>query len=165
MHVCYPVSSIIFEHDTVSAYADIPVQLTANVTMRTQSCVNHLVAFTSSDESVATVDRETGLVTPIRAGTAIITATADSGVSAACTVVVAGLTYVTLPADLTAIEPEAFAGAAFEAVIIPDGCTTIGSRAFAGCKKLVYVRIPASVTFIAEDAFDGCEQAVIDRVE
>ncbi len=75
------------------------------------------------------------------------------------------LQLLNLPAQLTAIEEEAFAGAAFEAVIIPDGCTFIGSRAFADCPNLIYVRIPASVTSIAEDAFEGCDQVVIDRAE
>ncbi len=132
-----------------------------NVTMRTQNCVNHLIAFTSSDETVATVD-ENGLVAPLQAGAVTITATAASGVSASRTVTVKDMVYITLPADLKIIEEEAFAGATFEAVIIPDGCTSIGSRAFADCPNLVYVRIPASVTSIAEDAFEGCEQVVVD---
>ena len=67
-----------------------------------------------------------------------------------------------LPAMLTDIEAEAFAGLACEAVIIPDGCTTIGSRAFANCGKLIYVRIPASVTSYPNDAFQGCGNILID---
>ena len=162
VHVCYPVSAISFENESNTASIGIPLQLTANVTMRTQSCLNHLVTFSSSDETVATVD-ENGLVTPLKAGTVTITAMADSGVTASCTVTVKGA--IVLPDSLKLIEEEAFMGAAFEAVIIPDGCTSIGSRAFADCLNLVYVRIPASVTSIAEDAFEGCEQVVIERIE
>ena len=56
--------------------------------MRSQSCVNHLVSFTSSDESIAVVNSETGVVESINAGTVTITATADNGISAECTIVV-----------------------------------------------------------------------------
>ena len=131
--------------------------------MRTQSCDNHLVTFASSDESVATVDQQ-GLVTGIGPGTATITATAASGVSASCAVTVKEMDYLYLPAGLERIEDEAFYGAFCEAVIIPDGCRSIGHLAFANCSRLVYIRIPASVTEIAEDAFDGCgAELVIDR--
>ena len=161
VHACYPVTEIAFTEAETSAHTGFPFQLTANVTMRTQNCVNHLVTFTSSDETIATVG-ENGLVTPLKAGIVTITATADSGVSASCIVTVKGTTV--LPARLKTIEEEAFSGAAFEAVIIPDGCESIGSRAFANCPNLVYVRIPASVMYIAEDAFEGCDQVVIDRI-
>ena len=75
------------------------------------------------------------------------------------------MSVLRLPAMLSAIETEAFEGAAFEAVIVPDGCTSIGSRAFASCPNLIYVKISASVTSIADDAFEGSDQVRIDRVE
>ena len=65
-----------------------------------------------------------------------------------------------LPAQLTEIKEEAFAGLPCQVVIIPEGCKTIGSRAFADCDELLHVSIPTSVTEIAEDAFEGCEKYV-----
>lgn len=162
LHLCYPVTAISFAEPQITAILGQEYALTANVTMRTQSCVNHLVAFASSDESIATVN-ENGVVTPLRTGTATITATAANGISASCTVEVRNIVYVTLPANLKSIEAEVFVGSAFEGVIIPEGCESIGSRAFADCPNLVYIKIPATVTDIAADAFDGCGEVTIDR--
>ena len=163
LHLCYPVTEISFSSTINPMQLGQNHQLIANVTMRTQNCVNHLVTFTSSDETIAAVD-ENGLVTPSKPGTVTITATADSGVSASCTVIVTDLAYTfsILPTGLNMIEEEAFAGLAFEAVIIPEGCILIGPRAFADCVNLVYIRIPASMTEIAEDAFEGCPNVLID---
>ena len=72
------------------------------------------------------------------------------------------LQVLRLPAALTAIDEEAFAGGAFEAVILPASCTSVGSRAFAGCANLLYVKVPAGAV-IAPDAFDGCPNVIIDR--
>ena len=60
-----------------------------------------------------------------------------------------------LPASLTTIEAEAFAGGAFSYVKLPEGATTIGSRAFADCPSLRYIYIPEATTGIAADAFSG----------
>ena len=40
--------------------------------------------------------------------------------------------------------------------VIPAGVTSIGSNAFAGCTDLAAITIPASVTNIGTDAFSGC---------
>ncbi|MBE5800743.1 MAG: hypothetical protein E7319_00455 [Clostridiales bacterium] len=68
------------------------------------------------------------------------------------------ITYaVTLPAGITTIAQEAFAGdASLVSVFIPDGAETIGNSAFAGCGQLSAIRIPASVTAIGSNAFSGC---------
>ena len=60
-----------------------------------------------------------------------------------------------LPASLTTIETEAFAGGAFTCVQLPEVTTVIGSRAFAGCPNLSYIYIPGATETIAEDAFSG----------
>ena len=61
-----------------------------------------------------------------------------------------------LPAELTKVEEEAFAGSSAAAVVIPDSCTDIGARAFRGCKSLTMIRIPASCT-VGRDAFADCK--------
>lgn len=65
-----------------------------------------------------------------------------------------------LPASLTTIEEEAFAGTAARVVIIPDSVTTIGSRAFANSNIQVVV-IEGSETSISADAFDECNVQVV----
>ena len=68
--------------------------------------------------------------------------------------VIGELTTSTLPAQLTVIEEEAFAGAKFEKVVIPAAVTEIGSRAFADCSNLQAIVILGNPD-IAEDAFSG----------
>ena len=72
------------------------------------------------------------------------------------------LTKLDLPANLTVIEDEAFAGAVMNAVIVPDGCTAIGSKAFANCSELVFVSVPKE-TVIAADAFEGCGSVTVNE--
>lgn len=64
---------------------------------------------------------------------------------------------VSLPANLTVIEEEAFEGLNVGTVVLPEGTTTIGSRAFADCAELTIVHMPDSVESIADNAFAGCE--------
>ena len=133
VHVCYPVTAVGFAEASAAVSAGFTVPLTANVTMRTQSCVNHLVVFSSSDESVAVVDAA-GVVRGIAPGTAVITAAAvsDASVTAACTVTVGVPVILTLPADLAVLE----------------------SGAFTGLPLVDAIRLPAGVTDVAGDAFD-----------
>ena len=56
-------------------------QLTAVVETRSQTRINDLVTFTSSDPETATVDEKTGIVTALSHGEAIITATSENGIS------------------------------------------------------------------------------------
>lgn len=58
-----------------------------------------------------------------------------------------------LPASLTTIEAEAFAGGAFNYAQLSEGVTAIGSRAFADCPNLAYIYIPTATGTIAKDAF------------
>ena len=66
----------------------------------------------------------------------------------------------TLPADLSEIGEDAFAGAAMRVVYIPDGCATIGAGAFRDCGSLRQIRVPAACA-IGENAFEGCASLVI----
>ena len=64
---------------------------------------------------------------------------------------------VTLPAGITVIEAEAFAGANLSVVDLRGTkIKKIGSKAFADCIELVKIYIPATVTEIHANAFSGC---------
>ncbi len=133
IHICYPVTEIVFSESDINVKLGLTRQLTAEVIMRTQNCVNHLVTFSSNDENVAAVDAETGIVTGISEGSAVITATAESGVTASCTVMV--------------VDPSIF--------ILPSSTTEIAARAFAGLEDVDVIVIPEAVTQIAANAFEG----------
>lgn len=68
---------------------------------------------------------------------------------------------MTLPAFLTTIEEEAFAGLPVTAIHIPEGVQAIGPRAFADCANLCQVQLPASVTEIDATAFAGAKGLTI----
>lgn len=71
-----------------------------------------------------------------------------------------------LPANLKAIEEEAFAGMwQVQQVNIPEGVTAIGKRAFADCSLLRLVIIPNSVQTLADDAFSGCHPVILCDAE
>ena len=63
-----------------------------------------------------------------------------------------------LPAGLTRIDSDAFAGTAIEEVTIPDSIRRIESCTFQRCFRLKRVHIPESVEYISWRAFDGCDQ-------
>ena len=157
VHVCYPVTAIELTPAQLVLAENGAAQLQANVTTRDgSSYVNRLVTFASSDEGVASVTAD-GTVTALRPGSATITATASSGISAECSVSVRAVQELNLPAFLQSIEEEAFAGTAAETVILPEGCTSIGARAFADSAALTFVYMPDSVTDIADNAFAGSD--------
>ena len=68
---------------------------------------------------------------------------------------------VVLPAELKAIEEDAFAGGTFACVVLPDGCKAIRAGAFRDCAQLRFIEIPTSVTSIDSSAFDGCGKGLI----
>lgn len=78
------VESVTMSNTTTSVFAGKKVNLSATVTPENATAPQ--ITWTSSDESVATVD-ENGVVMGVKCGTAVITATAD-GVSSQCTVTV-----------------------------------------------------------------------------
>ncbi|MBR1822121.1 MAG: leucine-rich repeat protein, partial [Clostridia bacterium] len=92
VHVCYPVTAIALDPASATLSVGETLALTANVTARTQSLVNHLVTFTSSDDTVATVD-QSGLITAVDAGRATISVTSGNGVSAECEITVPCVTH------------------------------------------------------------------------
>ena len=77
---------------------------------------------------------------------------------------VAAAETLVLPAELTEVQEEAFAGdTALTGVDIPEKVEVIGDRAFSGCAKLGWVRIPAGTESIGEDAFAGCAEDLLIR--
>ena len=67
---------------------------------------------------------------------------------------------MTLPAALTEIEAEAFAGTGAQRIEIPATCTAVGSRAFADSDSLLEVVVRGANTVIPADVFDGCGQKI-----
>ncbi len=68
-----------------------------------------------------------------------------------------GVTSVTLPEDLTAIEAGLFVGCAIESIELPKSVKSIGASAFEGCQFLTSITIPEGVTEIGMWAFRGCD--------
>lgn len=86
LRIYRPVRIIRFADPVVSVEAGSPKQITARVsTEGDTTLINRLVHFTSSDPAVAMVSDD-GVVTGVSVGTATITAAAESGVTATCTV-------------------------------------------------------------------------------
>ena len=152
-----PVTSITFSSPMVEVDAGKTLQL--QVTVSPSNASDKSLTWSSSDTAVARVS-QSGVVTGVSAGTAAITVTnAASGKSAYCIVTVKAVTQrvVQLPAYLTAIESEAFAGnTQITAVKCGSRLTTIGNKAFSGCTGLADIWLPDTVTTIASDAFEGC---------
>ncbi len=65
--------------------------------------------------------------------------------------------FMTLPANLTAIEAGAFEGTAAQEYRIPAGCTAVGSRAFADLPGGTVIVFMGRDAEIAADAFSGSE--------
>ena len=99
--VTQPVTSVTLDKNTLELYTGGSENLTA--TVAPDNATNKTVTWSSSDNTVATVDTN-GKVTAVKEGTAAITATAadDSNISATCTVTVTDKTY-TISADPTAL--------------------------------------------------------------
>ena len=65
-----------------------------------------------------------------------------------------GLTSITIPASMTKLGSNMFAGCEnLTSVILSDGLDKIGDHAFYGCENLTDVTIPGTVTIIGENAF------------
>ena len=85
VYSCYPVDAIEFESVKQKIKPGEQLQLMANAITATESYINRLITFTSSDEQIATVNSD-GLVTAVGEGSVTITATAYSGVTAGYTI-------------------------------------------------------------------------------
>lgn len=110
--------------------------------------------WSSSKPSVASVD-ETGRVTAVSPGVAVIKADYAEMLSSSRAVVVYSGASTKIPSGTTVISASAFQGSGVMDVILPEGLLTIGEKAFADCSGLYYVNLPASLTSIAENAFEN----------
>ncbi len=95
LSVVQPSSSITIDKETAEILLGKTLQLTA--TVLPENATDKQVTWTSSDESVATVDAS-GLVTANKCGQATITATASNGLSASCEI------SVVLPATSVVVD-------------------------------------------------------------
>ena len=154
-------------------------QLTATVL---PSDAAQSVTWTSSDPSVASVDKS-GLVTAVAVGNATITASTTDGtdLKATCEMTVIredltgkcgeNLDYVFSDDRVLTISG---AGAMYDyggnnqtpwdsysesilSVMIGNSVTSIGNCAFRNCSGLTSIVIPSSVTSIGQNAFSGCD--------
>lgn len=138
LRVTYPVTAIVLTPAEMTMSVGGTAQLNAEVTTKTESFVNRLVSFRSSDPAVVQVSPE-GVVTACGKGLATIYVTTAGGLDARCEVTVGTIRRSVLPANLLTIE----------------------AAAFADCPNLLCVVIPVSVTSIAPDAFRGCDGLTI----
>ena len=124
------------------------------------------IAWTSLKPNVATVDSN-GLITGTGIGSVMIKAYCEeANVTKYCRVTVTKRPEISLPAQLTEIEAEAFMdNNAMVVVRIGNGVRRIESRAFKDCSTLEEIWIPESVTYIALDAFEGCDKLTIHCAE
>lgn len=177
VHVTYPVTAISFDAELVRVLSDETLPLVAHVTAREDTFDNRMITMSSSDESIATVD-EDFVVHPLKAGTVIITATAESGVSASveCNVIEPCSIHTPLffpgrlPADgapgYTAGSICSVCGKKLDAAVpvrsvktlrLPPSLKGIANNAFTNCGA-EYVFIPSGATAIGNRAFADSEK-------
>ncbi len=175
-----PVYSLTLSEEAISLKAGEMTAVTA--TLVVPDGTDKTVSWKSSDEKVATVSD--GIITGLKAGVAVITATAADGkCSDTVVVTVTGmlpvasgncgqnLTWVLAADGTLTISGTGTMGdgwvfksdvpwleyaSSIRKVVIENGATSIGTRAFEDCTVLVSVSIPATVTRIGGYAFDGC---------
>ena len=121
---------------------------------------NSLVAFTSSDPSVAYVD-ESGLVTALDSGTATITAATANRRRASCTVSISTPEIITIPGESTVIRSYTFTGTSGDKYVIQSSAetVTIEDYAFTDLTDVLIV-LPANVQHIDPNAFAGSEDKI-----
>ena len=66
-----------------------------------------------------------------------------------------------MPASLTEVGEDAFAGTAAEHILLSDTTETLGDRAFEGMGALVSVYLPDSLTAIGRSVFGGAADALV----
>ncbi len=162
--VTVPVSSITLDKTTLSLAVGETATLTA--TVKPDDATDKTVAWSSSDESVASVDN--GNVTAVKAGQARITA-AVGNITASCDVAVYQsdnvIIYTTTDKKvLTPYDEDAFGSAIVSNTYVGDvgiitfekPLTFIGNMAFYRLSKLQSIVIPNTVSTIGKKSFESC---------
>ena len=172
-----PVTSIFLNHS--SCAVSLKNKLTLEATISPDNASNRNLIWTSSDESVATV--ENGIVTGLKEGITTITAeTEDGGLTAACVVkFIDAYAFGKLSNDIIwELEDDGFLSITGSGDItdfytdapppwysirdriitleISDKITAIGSYAFAYCENLISSKLPDSIQSIGYGAFGMC---------
>jgi len=177
-----PTAVYIEGDEILEGYKGEPIQL--NAYMDPEDSVSKLT-WSTSNKKVATVD-STGLVKPIKNGTAKITVKTSVGQSAVVTVNVVdkppyadfdfelvGDTYtitgyhgyptaMVIPEDIKGVKVTAIAAGAFrnnttiKSATVPSGVTEIDDETFKGCTSLESIVLPNGITRIGKGAFSGC---------
>lgn len=146
-----PVTALTLSKTSVSMSAGGSQKLT--VTYTPYNATERTLTWTSSAPEVASV--EDGLIQGLSEGSAVITATAPSGVSASCAVTVkagsAGGFVIDENDVLTA-----YTGTD-SIVVIPEGVKELGKRAFYDNDNIVEVYAPSTLTKIGESALGYCD--------
>jgi len=188
LRLCCPVESVVFKETEYSVNHGKALQLNATVTTTDgETYPNKLVAFSSSDESILTVDAD-GLVTAIALGSATVTAEGtgeSSSVSASVTVrvICAVHSAVSDPAVApTQKETGLTAGSHckecgiilvarkiipalddMDVLWLPTDLKEIGEGAFAGlaCQAVI---VQDGCQLIGEKAFENCKNLLYIRI-
>lgn len=169
------VTEVSFNIDSYTMFAN--QSFTATATAYPLNAIEKNISYYSSNTSIATIDKNTGKVTPTSFGKVKITATTDNGVSDEYTLEILpfniksdGNTFsitkyigndtdITIPLTvqgkkITSIGSGAFAGCtSLTNITIPDSVTSIGYGAFTYCTSLTSITIPDNVTNIDSMAF------------
>ena len=151
VHVCYPVTAIALEQSEYMLAVGDDAQITANVTTRDQSYENKLVTFASSDVDVVAVD-QTGCMHADSTGTATITVSAASGISASCSVTVVNCRH-NLVTDPAVPATHATTGLTEGSHCSVCGEVLVAQQEIPAVKVAQKIKLPADLKTIEAEAF------------
>ncbi len=162
--VIVPVSSVALDRNDLMLPVGDAVTLVA--TVKPDNATSKSVKWSSTDESVATVNN--GNVVAVKEGNAIISASAGE-ISSSCKVVVINSNRVikyTAESAVTPFNQDAF-GAKIIAneysypngtIFFDDRVTEIGRNAFYQCQTIKTIDLPETVSTIGDNAFMSCRE-------
>ena len=147
--------------DKTSVSLEINKTVALNITILPETTTNKEVVWTSSDESVATV--ENGVVTAHKAGVATITATTTDGtnLSATCEVIVTPTVAENIALDKTSVSLEINETVALNITILPETTTnkevvwTSSDESVATVENGIVTALKAGVATITATTTDG----------
>jgi hypothetical protein len=156
--------------DGESSYIVIPKGVINSITITGKDEGNMTIGYACIDEEGSILAEGMVADIPVHKGEKFTLNNQNSDDDMPLVVSSTGMVYVAgesdklllLPADLTSIEDEAFAGLEVEKVVIPASCEYVGHRAFANCKSLKIVQfIDGDNVDVEEDFLKGSPNARI----